>query len=322
MKICRFKILLVFSLCFLKIEATFLSKIPQKYISDSNFIAMTLKTQNPVSKLYASPKGHGSSCSSTSPCSLSTAVEKLKPGYTLYLKGGEYNVREGISIEKSGSPGKYIVITSVKGETPIITSSSKNEEIPLFTIESKVSYIIVENLSFKNVKADHVFGIAFYGGGQNHIIIRNNVFTSLKSTRTEETLDTSAIILLGESTVIKNIMIYHNKITNNALSHGEAVSIMGNCENIYVLNNTLTNNDNIGIDFNGNTGDCKLGGSYDQPRKSVAMFNRVEKSISTYDECAGIYVDGAKEIYIYQNTVLNSQYGIEVEQKTWKIKML
>ena len=106
MKICRFKILLVFSLCFLKIEATFLSKIPQKYISDSNFIAMTLKTQNPVSKLYASPKGHGSSCSSTSPCSLSTAVEKLKPGYTLYLKGGEYNVRGGISIDKRGSSGK------------------------------------------------------------------------------------------------------------------------------------------------------------------------------------------------------------------------
>ena len=312
MKFCRLKILLVFSLCFLKIEATFLSKIPQKYISDSNFISMTLKTQNPESKLYASPKGSGSSCSSSSPCSLSTAVEKLKAGCTLYLKGGEYNVGAGISIEKSGSSGKYIVITSVKGETPIITSISKNSEIPLFTIESKVSYIIVENLSFKNVKANHVYGIAFYEGGQNHIIIRNNEFTSLKATATSKKYDTSAILLLGESSsVINNVMIYHNKITNNVLSYGEAVSIMGNCENIYVLNNTLTNNDNIGIDFNGNTGDCKSS-SLDQPRKSVAMFNRVEKSKSSYDECAGIYADGARDIYIYQNTVLNSDYGIEV----------
>ena len=102
MKSCRFKILLVFSLCFLKIEATFLSKIPQKCVSDNNFISMTLKTQNPESKLFASPKGHGSSCSSSSPCSLSTAVGMLKAGCTLYLKGGEYNVGVGISIEKSG----------------------------------------------------------------------------------------------------------------------------------------------------------------------------------------------------------------------------
>ena len=312
MKFCRFKILLVFSLCFLKIEATFLSKIPQKYISDNNFISMTLKAQNPESKLFASPKGHGSSCSSSSPCSLSTAVGKLKAGCTLYLKGGEYNVGAGISIEKSGSSGKYIVITSVKGETPIITSTSKKSEIPLFTLESKVSYIIIENLSFKNVKANKVFGIAFYEGGQNHIIIRNNEFTSLKSTETRKGLETSAILVLGETTaVIKNVMIYHNKITNNVLSYGEAVSIMGNCENIYVLNNTLINNDNIGIDFNGNTGLIDKS-SLDQPRKSVAMFNRVEKSISKYADCAGIYADGARDIYIYQNTVLNSNYGIEV----------
>ena len=313
MKFCRFKILLVFSLCFLKIEATFLSKIPQKYISDNNFISMTLKTQNPESKLFASPKGNGSSCSSSSPCSLSTAVGKLKAGCTLYLKGGEYNVGDGINIDKSGSSDKYIVITSVKGETPIITSTSKEEEITLFTIESKVSYIIIENLSFKNVKADHVYGIGFYEGGQKNIIIRNNEFTSLKSTKIHEDLDTSAIILLGESSVeVKNVMIYHNKITNNVLSHGEAISIMGNCEYIYVLNNTLINNNNIGIDFNGNTNSFDIPSSLDQPRKSVAMFNRVEKSLSKYADCAGIYADGARDIYIYQNTVLNSNYGIEV----------
>ena len=312
MGIIKFRILLVFSLCFLNIHTSFLSKIPQKYISDSTFISMTLKTQTPVSSLYASPKGHGSTCSSGSPCLLSTAVEKLKPGYVLYLKGGEYNVGEGISIEKSGSSGKYIVITSVKGETPIITSSSKNSEIPLFTIESKVSYIIIENLTFKNVEAKNVFGIALFDGGQNHIIIRDNTFNSLKTTKSVDGYDTSAVLLLGVNTVIKNVMIYHNKVSNMFLGYGEAISVMGNCENIYVLNNTLTDNNNIAIDFNGNTGECKLDGSLDQPRKSVAMFNRVEKSLSPYDDCAGIYVDGARDIYIYQNTVLNSQFGIEV----------
>ena len=106
MKFCRFKILLVFSLCFLKIEASFLSKIPQKYMFDSNFISMTIKHQNPVNKLYASPKGHSSSCSSSDPCSLSISVGKIKAGYIIYLKGGEYNAGGGISIGKRGSSGK------------------------------------------------------------------------------------------------------------------------------------------------------------------------------------------------------------------------
>ena len=117
--------------------------------------------------------------------------------------------------------------------------------------------------------------------------------------------------LIGEIYEINNVMIYNNTVTNNHLGYGEAISIMGNCVNIYVLNNTLTNNNNIAIDFNGNTGDCQTG-SLDQPRQSVAMYNKVDKSLSPYADCAGIYVDGAKDIYIYDNTVTNSQYGIEV----------
>lgn len=52
-------------------------------------------------------------------------------------------------------------------------------------------------------------------------------------------------------------MIYKNTLTNNLLGYSEAISIMGNCENIYVLNNTLNNNTNIGIDFNGNNDNCQ-----------------------------------------------------------------
>ena len=309
-----FKMLLVFCLCFFKIQTTFLSKIPQKYISDSNFISMTLKAQSPVKKIYASPKGHGSTCSSESPCLLSTAVENLKPGYILYLKGGEYNIGKGISIKQSGSSDKYIVITAVKGETPIITSSSKNTEITLVTIQSKVSYIIIENLTFKSIMTEKVQGIIFKEGGQNHIIIRNNVFSSLKAEGTENEYDAGAVMLVGD-TIIKNVMIYNNKIINNYFGYGESISVMGNCENIYVLNNTLKNNDNMGIDFSGNNHDCKSDSSLDQPRKSVAMFNRVERSYSPFAHCTAIYVDGAKDIYIYDNTVYNNNYGIEVGGK-------
>ena len=52
---------------------------------------------------YVSPKGSGISSSESSPCSLETAVGNLEKGYTLYLKGGKYDLGEGISVDESGS---------------------------------------------------------------------------------------------------------------------------------------------------------------------------------------------------------------------------
>ena len=117
-----------------------LDQIPKSYISDNSFIAMTLATQAPAGKLYAAPKGHGDSCTLTSPCTLQTAADKLKAGYYLYLKEGTYNAKDGIYFTKSGAKNNYIVITSVPGEQKPIISSQCNKgsvscsDITLFTI--------------------------------------------------------------------------------------------------------------------------------------------------------------------------------------------
>ena len=296
-----------------QIHASTLDKIPKEYISDSSFIAMTLKTQEPSGKLYAAPNGSGDSCTLSKPCTLQTAADKLKPGYYLHLKGGTYNVKDGIYFTKSGESKKYIVITSTPGETnPIISSQCKNcDDITLFSFE-KASYIIIENIHFKNSVAKNLQGIGLNGGGQNHIIIRKCVFDGLKTTKNnDEDYNASAIQLIGKKAIIKNVIIYKNTLTNNVLGYSEAISIMGNCENIYVLNNTLKTNSNIGIDFNGNNGDSRTP-NLDQPRNSVAMYNYVEKSHASYDDCAGIYADGARNIYIYGNYVSKSDCGIEV----------
>ena len=42
------------------------------------------------------------------------------------------------------------------------------------------------------------------------------------------------------------------------------------------------------------------------------MYNYVEKSVSPYASCAGLYIDGSRDIYIAENTIVNSQYGIEI----------
>ena len=283
--------------------------IPDEYVSDSNFVSMITKEPVSVKKIYASPNGSGSTCSEASPCTIQTAVNNLQKGYTLYLNGGLYNLQSSIEIDVTGTPDLYVHITSAPNQKAVISSSNK-KEIALFEITG--SYIIIENLIFSDVTAINAQGIALYGGGQNHIIIRNNVFDSLKTTDIEEDYGANAILLMGENEKgIKQIAIYKNTVTNNVLGYSEAISVAGNCEEVYVLENILDNNSNIGIDFYGNAGYCKKQ-ELDQPRKSVAINNKVGKSISPYADCSGIYIDGARDIYVYQNTIEESQYGIEI----------
>ena len=283
--------------------------IPSKYISDQSFINMMTKTPSSIKTIYASPEGSGSTCSSSSPCNLQKALNSLSKGYTLYLKGGKYDVGSGVSLSISGSENLYILISSAPNEEAIITSS-QSDAIGLFEVSA--SYLIIENLTFKDVTAKNVQGIVFYGGGQNHVIIRNNLFDSLKTTKISEDYGANGILLMGESkTGIKQVIIYKNTLTNNVVGYSEALSVAGNCEEIYVLYNILKDNTNIGIDFYGNAGYCQYE-ELDQPRKSVAMYNTIEKSISPYASCAGLYIDGARDIYVAENSIDKSQYGIEI----------
>ena len=308
------KIVFIFFICliqFLSINSIDPNdmEIPSEYVSDTSLLSMISKTPTAVKTLYVSPNGSGSTCSNSSPCSLSTGVDSLKKGYHLYLKEGTYSVKSGISIEASGSSGSYIVISSAPNEKAILTST-KTDSVSLFEIAG--SYIIIQNLTFKNVQAKNVQGIVFYGGGQNHIIIRNNVFDSLKTPKVSSDYGANGVLLMGESEKpIKQVVIYGNRLVNNVLGFSEALSVAGNCEEIYVLDNFLSNNTNIGIDFYGNAGYCSVE-KYDQPRKSVAMYNHVEKSNSPYADCAGLYVDGSRDIYLAENTITDSQYGIEI----------
>ena len=57
--------------------------------------------------IYAAPGGWSNNEGTfESPYDLKTAISKLRPGWTLYLRGGEYNIRARIDLNKSvqGSP--------------------------------------------------------------------------------------------------------------------------------------------------------------------------------------------------------------------------
>ena len=51
------------------------------------------------------------------------------------------------------------------------------------------------------------------------------------------------------------------------------------------------------------------------------MYNKIEKSLSPYDDCAGLYVDGGKNIYLGENIISESQYGIEIGNEKKKLSV-
>ena len=105
----------------------------------------------------------------------------------------------------------------------------------------------------------------------------------------------------------------------------ETLSITGNCEYVYILENNVHDNTNIGIDFYGNAGYCSTP-SLDQPRYSVASGNYISNSQCGYADCAGLYVDGARDIILQYNTITRSNFGIEIgseeKQESYPVKII
>ncbi len=69
---------------------------------------------------YASPSGAGTDCSASSPCSLSTAASKPKPGDIVCLRGGTYTTALTIDTKVSGTATSWITFSAYPGELPII----------------------------------------------------------------------------------------------------------------------------------------------------------------------------------------------------------
>ena len=272
--------------------------------------------------LYVSAMGEGSGKSIDDPCSIYDAVENVEAGQTIYLRGGNYDLKGTVHINKSGSASNYITIRNYPGEHVYLSSSpenilkyQRNHEYVVFALGENVSYIKIEGLEIADISEKNVIGIVAWNGGQNNIIIRNNIIHDLKTNVTDiydEDAGSNAILLLGETEKsINNVLIYGNECYNNETGWCETISVSSNCESVYVIENYIHDNTNIGIDFYGNAAYCPYK-ELDQPRYCVAALNKIESSICEYADAAGLYVDGARDILLTNNYIKSSQYGIEI----------
>ena len=156
---------------------------------------------------------------------------------------------------------------------------------------------------------------------EHHITIRKCEFSKLVTTYPGTVFapggNSNAILLLGQKRKsIHHIYITGNKIHDNVNGWSENISIAGNCTQVFLRNNKVFNNTNIGIDFYGNAHYCSKP-SLDQPRFCECTGNTVYNCKSPFVKNAGIYIDGAKNIMLKKNKVYNNFYGIEIGSEEW-----
>lgn len=268
--------------------------------------------------IYASPNGDGDG-SIDNPYNLYDALENVSVGQTLYLRGGIYSADDesGYLISKSGTSDSMIRIEAYKNETPIIENNAVGEEAYGIQINKGVSNVMISGLEIRNITSYCAYGIVSYGSISN-VIIRDckihNIRTNTKHPNTDEDAGANSILLFGEDlTPISDVLIINNSCYNNVNGWSEVISITANCQNIFVISNNVYKNTNIGIDFYGNNADGYCPDpSLNQPRNCLCAGNKISYCKSSYADCAGIYVDGAKDILVQNNYVYKCQYGIEV----------
>lgn len=262
--------------------------------------------------IFVSPTGNDTNNGSiNSPfATVQKALNEVQAGQTIYLREGTYTANN--TFVSSGEEGKYITLRNYPNENAFLTSNTSGAIIAT----DGNSYLKIVGLEIGNLSSDKAYGI-LADGDEDHIIIRNNNIHNLVTTKPGENQDgeANAILFYGEGKTeelsINNICIQNNYVHDNVTGWCESVSVTGNAKYINIINNKVENNTNIGIDFYGNAGYCSVK-ELDQPRYCVAAGNTVSGSICGYAECAGLYVDGARDVVLENNKLFGNMYGIEI----------
>ncbi|WP_406543755.1 right-handed parallel beta-helix repeat-containing protein [Pseudobutyrivibrio sp.] len=250
---------------------------------------------------------------------ISDAIDMAVSGDTIVVPAGNYI--EQLYIETDG--------ISIIGEDGAILDGStitpNSRESSMICVNA--SDVSISNLEIKEFKLDGPstsivpIGIEVDGGSSNITISHCKIHDMGCIYKSDSDAYNAHGILVSAPVdePIDGITIDGCELYNLSLGNSESLAINGNVSNFIVSNNYIHNCDNIGIDAIG----YEQSEEYDEAdraRNGEIVSNIVEYISSdpevnvTYDDkCAGgIYVDGARDIEIYGNSVSFCDIGIEV----------
>jgi hypothetical protein len=266
---------------------------------------------------YVSPTGSDANPGSFSDPwqTVQYAVDQLQPGDQLYLMPGVYN--EKIALSVSGTPANRITIRPYS-----LTQNAILDGTGVFTQDAMIeitnqSYITISGLEIRNNVQNDAQGIYVDGNCQGIEILNNYIhaiyFSADPAAPVDMSTNAQGIIVFGSDPVnaITGLVIHGNELYDCRLGYSEGIAVNGNVDGFVVDLNLVYDLTNIGIVAIGHEETCP-DPLLDQARNGRITKNTVWNCHSPYAACAGIYVDGAKDIQILYNSVRDNDYGIEI----------
>jgi hypothetical protein len=273
---------------------------------------------------YVSPTGNDANAGTSSATAWQTvqkACNTATAGSTVLIKAGTYT--ESLIMNVTGTSGMPITFTTSPNESVIIdgggVDGGVNAPTTLLNIMNK-SYINIVGIKFRNAMGNYSVGIIISGTSNNITIDRDTIENIHFSTNSADPVsfgfNTNPFLVKGDNptTPITDITIQNCLIKTSRTGTSEALSLSGNVDGFSVLNNTVRNISNIGIDIAGHWSACYacVPTSLNQARNGKVAGNLVYFCRSSYRISAGIYVDGGRDVIIERNTVYQCGRGISI----------
>ena len=256
------------------------------------------------------------------------AADNLQAGDTVYVRQGIY--KEVVTLKSSGSATTgFITFSSYPGELATLDGTGqpiKNGQWGLFSIPSR-SYIVINSFEVRNFTtnkiADTPIGIWIFGQGSNIQIVNNHIHNiETNAPANPQNCNSNAFGLTVYGTVghqsINALVISGNEIDHNKTGCSETLSVDGNVENFVISNNSVHDDNNIGIDaigFEHVSPNPKTDQARDGEIRGNAVYNITSYGNPDYGKqyaADGLYVDGGTQIVIEQNLIHNVDLGIEM----------
>ncbi|MFF9061364.1 right-handed parallel beta-helix repeat-containing protein [Streptomyces sp. NPDC014882] len=143
-------------------------------------------TPPPASALYVAPNGtDGAAGTQTAPTTLTSAISRVTPGGTIYLRGGTYRHAQTVTIPtgNDGTAADRTELLAYPGETPVLNFSAQTEDPANRGLAVNGSYWHVKGLVVERAGDNGIFV-----GGSNNVIERTvtrfNRDTGLQLSRT------------------------------------------------------------------------------------------------------------------------------------------
>jgi hypothetical protein len=276
---------------------------------------------------YVSPSGKDTNSGTSTGQAFKTITKALntaQQGDKILIQGGViYNER--IIIPRSGTGTLPITIEAYGNTRAIITGTypgvNPNARELLF-IENR-SNLVFKNLHFKDNYRPDASGIRISGACSNvrfeNCEVSNIGWNSDPNKKPQNSSSDNAhgIWVKGTSnTVTSNIQFINCKVRDISPGYSEGFTIAGNVDNFLIQGDTVFNIKNIGIDVAGYYPNPGVASNLNYPRNGRVKGCMVYACNSPIAYCAGIYIDGAKNITVESNRSHQCQVAYSIGCET------